>query len=101
MKIAVCIKRVPDMEVRFRIAASGKAVDDAGVKYDMGDFDTSLLQAEEFLRQEPGNAYVKRVAVVSACAVDDPATARKHYQDMDAQNQRIVARRCERFGVRL
>lgn len=69
--------------------------------YDMGDFDTSLLQAEAFLRQDPGNAYVKRVAVVSACAVDDAATARKYYQAMDERDQRIVAKRCERFGVRL
>lgn len=67
----------------------------------MGDFDSSLTQAEEFLRQDPGNAYVKRVAVVSACAVDDAVTARRYFQNMDAQNQRIVAKRCERFGVQL
>lgn len=69
--------------------------------YDMGDFDTSLTQAEEFLRQDPSNAYVRRVAVVSACAVDDAATARRYFQGMDAQDQRIVAKRCERFGVQL
>lgn len=69
--------------------------------YDMGDFDTSLTQAEELLRQDPGNAYVRRVAVVSACAVDDAATARRYFQGMDAQDQRIVAKRCERFGVQL
>jgi hypothetical protein len=69
--------------------------------YDMGDFDTSLTQAEEFLRQDPSNAYVKRVAVVSACAVDDAVTARRYLQDMDAQDQRIVTKRCARFGVQL
>jgi electron transfer flavoprotein beta subunit len=39
VKIAVCIKRVPEMDVRFRIAPSGLGVDEAGLKYDMGDFD--------------------------------------------------------------
>ena len=39
MKIAVCIKRVPEMDVKFRIAASGVAVDEAGLKFDMSDFD--------------------------------------------------------------
>jgi electron transfer flavoprotein beta subunit len=39
VKIAVCIKRVPEMDVKFRVAPSGTAVDEAGLKYDMGDFD--------------------------------------------------------------
>ena len=32
MKIAVCIKRAPDSETRFKIAASGTGIDEAGVK---------------------------------------------------------------------
>lgn len=39
MKIAVCIKRVPDMEGRFKIAPSGTGIDEAGLKFDMSDFD--------------------------------------------------------------
>ncbi|HET8635134.1 MAG TPA: electron transfer flavoprotein subunit beta/FixA family protein [Gemmatimonadales bacterium] len=39
MRIAVPIKRVPDTETRFTIAADGKSVDSAGLKYDMSDFD--------------------------------------------------------------
>jgi electron transfer flavoprotein beta subunit len=39
VKIAVCIKRVPEMDVKFKIAPSGLAVDEAGLKFDMGDFD--------------------------------------------------------------
>ena len=39
MKLAVCIKRVPDMEGRFKIAASGTGIDEAGLKFDMSDFD--------------------------------------------------------------
>ncbi len=39
MRIAVCVKRVPDMEQRFRVAPDGKSVDEAGIKFDMSDFD--------------------------------------------------------------
>jgi electron transfer flavoprotein beta subunit len=60
VKIAVCIKRVPDMETRFRIAASGAAVDEAGLKYDMSDFDgyavETALQLNE--KQGPGETVV-------------------------------------------
>ena len=60
MKIAVCIKRVPDMETRFKIASSGTAVDEAGLKYDMSDFDgyavETALQLNE--KQGPGETVV-------------------------------------------
>ena len=45
MRIAVCVKRVPDMDVRFRIAANGASVDEAGLKYDMNDFDSWAVEA--------------------------------------------------------
>ena len=44
MKIAVCLKRVPDMELRFAIAADRKSLDQAGLKYDMSDFDGYALE---------------------------------------------------------
>ncbi len=45
MKIAACIKRVPDMEGRLRIAADGRSVDEAGLKFDMSDFDGYAVEA--------------------------------------------------------
>ena len=45
MKIAVCIKRVPEMDVRFKIAANGAGVDEAGLKWDMSDFDGYAVEA--------------------------------------------------------
>jgi electron transfer flavoprotein beta subunit len=45
VKIAVCIKRVPDMDVRFRIAPSGAAVDESGLKFDISDFDGYAVEA--------------------------------------------------------
>ena len=44
MKIAVCIKRVPDMEMRFSISADHKSLDQSGLKYEMGDFDGYALE---------------------------------------------------------
>jgi electron transfer flavoprotein beta subunit len=44
LKIAVCIKRVPDMEMRFSIAADRKSLDQSGLKYEMGDFDGYALE---------------------------------------------------------
>ena len=56
MNIAVCIKRVPDMELRFSIAADRKSLDPAGLKYDMSDFDGYALEVALQLveRQGPG-----------------------------------------------
>jgi electron transfer flavoprotein beta subunit len=45
MKIAVCIKRVPDMDVRFNIAADGASIDETGLKFDMNDFDSWAVEA--------------------------------------------------------
>ena len=45
MKIAVLIKRVPDMESRFTVGADGKSVNDAGLKYDFSDFDGYAVEA--------------------------------------------------------
>jgi electron transfer flavoprotein beta subunit len=39
VKIAVCIKRVPDTEMGFAIAANRTSIDPAGLKFDLSDFD--------------------------------------------------------------
>ena len=54
MKIAVCIKRVPDMDMRFAIAADGKSLNPAGMKYDIADFDGYAVEAAlRFVEQSP------------------------------------------------
>lgn len=62
MKIAVCIKRVPEMDVKFRIAASGTAVDETGLKFDMSDFDG---YAVEFALQTTEQLGAGEVVVIS------------------------------------
>ena len=50
MKIAVCIKRVPDSEARVKIAPDGKSLDEAGVKLVMNPYDEFAV--EEALRRK-------------------------------------------------
>jgi electron transfer flavoprotein beta subunit len=60
VKIAVCIKRVPDVEVRFSIAAEGKSLNAGELKYDLSDFDGYAVEAALQLneKQGPGESVV-------------------------------------------
>jgi electron transfer flavoprotein beta subunit len=62
VKIAVCIKRVPVMEVKFSIAAGGTRVDETGLKYDVNDFDLWAVEAALQLKEK---ANAGEVAVFS------------------------------------
>lgn len=63
MKVAVCIKRVPDMDLRFAIAADGKGLDPAGLKYDIADFDGYAVEAALRLVEAAGTGEVVVVSV--------------------------------------
>ncbi len=54
MKIAVCIKRVPDTEMRFAIAGDGKSIDPAGLKFDLSDFDGYAVEVALRLNEKHG-----------------------------------------------
>jgi electron transfer flavoprotein beta subunit len=54
VKIAVCIKRTPDSESRFKIAASGAAIDETGLKFDMDDFAGYAVEAALQLNEKVG-----------------------------------------------
>jgi electron transfer flavoprotein beta subunit len=58
LKIAVCIKRVPDMDVRFKIGADGTSLDEAGLKYDINDFDAWAVEAALQLKEKAGSGEV-------------------------------------------
>jgi electron transfer flavoprotein beta subunit len=58
VKIAVCIKRVPDMESRFRIAGDGKSVDETGLKFDMSDFDGYAVEVALQITEKQGQGEV-------------------------------------------
>jgi electron transfer flavoprotein beta subunit len=53
MKIAVCIKRTPDSESRFKIAG-GTGIDEAGLKFDMDDFASYAVEVGLQLNEKQG-----------------------------------------------
>ncbi len=63
MRIAVCIKRVPDMDVKFRIAGHAKGVDETGLKYDMADFDGYAVEAALQMMEKEGAGEVVVVSL--------------------------------------
>jgi electron transfer flavoprotein beta subunit len=63
VKIAVCIKRVPDTEMRFSIAADGKSLDQAGLKYDISDFDGYAVEVALRLNEKQGPGETVVIAV--------------------------------------
>jgi len=63
VKIAVCIKRVPEMDVNFKIASSGKAVDESGLKWDMSDFDGYAVEAALQLTEKLGAGEVHVISL--------------------------------------
>ena len=63
MKIAVCIKRTPDSETRFRIGASNSAIDEAGVKFDMDDFASYAVEVALQTKEKSGSGEVVVFAV--------------------------------------
>jgi len=63
MKIAVCIKRTPDSESRFRIGAGGSAIDEAGLKFDMDDFASYAVEVALQLNEKQGPGETVVVAV--------------------------------------
>src|SRR5256885_15198299 len=58
MKIAVCIKRTPDSETRFRVGASSSAIDEAGVKFDMDDFASYAVEVALQTKEKAGSGEV-------------------------------------------
>ena len=63
MKIAVCIKRVIDMEMRFRVSGDGSSIDETGAKYDVNDFDMYAIEAALQLREKAGAGEVVVVSL--------------------------------------
>jgi electron transfer flavoprotein beta subunit len=55
MKIAVCIKRVPDTETRIKIGGDGVSIDEAGVKFILNPYDEFAVE-EALQRKEKAGA---------------------------------------------
>jgi len=68
VKIAVCIKRVIDMDTRFRVAGDGASIDETGAKYDVNDFDMYAIEAALQLRDKAGAGEAVVVSLGPAAA---------------------------------
>ncbi|HET9635576.1 MAG TPA: electron transfer flavoprotein subunit beta/FixA family protein [Gemmatimonadaceae bacterium] len=63
MKLAVCVKRVPDMDVRFRIGADNVSVDEGGLKFDLNDFDAWAVEAALQLKDKNAGSEVTVISL--------------------------------------
>jgi electron transfer flavoprotein beta subunit len=55
MKIAVCIKRVPDTESRIKVGADGVSIDETGIKFILNPYDEYAVE-EALQRKEKAGA---------------------------------------------
>jgi len=63
VKIAVCIKRVPDTEARIKIGADGKTIDESGVKFVLNPYDEFAVEEALRLKEKAGTGEVAVVAL--------------------------------------
>ncbi len=75
MKIAVCIKRVPDTETRVKVAADGKSLDEAGVKFILNPYDEFAVEEALQRKEQAGAGEVVVVALGPAAAQETIRTA--------------------------
>ena len=58
MKIAVCLKRVPDTETRIKIGPDGKSIDTDGVKFVLNPYDEYAIEEALTLKEQAGEGEV-------------------------------------------
>src|SRR3954447_9821375 len=75
MKIAVCIKRVPDSETRVKISADGKSLDEAGVKFVLNPYDEFAVEEALRRKEKAGNGEVVVFSLGPAAAQETIRTA--------------------------
>jgi electron transfer flavoprotein beta subunit len=63
VKIAVCIKRTPDSESRFKIGGSGAGIDETGLKFDLDDFASYAVEVALQLNEKQGPGETVAIAV--------------------------------------
>lgn len=75
MKIAVCIKRVPDSETRVKVSADGKSLDEAGVKFVMNPYDEFAVEEALRRKEKAGTGEVVVLCLGPAAAQETIRTA--------------------------
>ncbi|HEY7193570.1 MAG TPA: electron transfer flavoprotein subunit beta/FixA family protein [Gemmatimonadales bacterium] len=75
MKIAVCVKRVPDSEARVKISPDGKSLDEAGVKFALNPYDEFAVEEALRRKEKAGSGEVVVVSLGPAAAQETIRTA--------------------------
>jgi len=75
LKIAVCIKRVPDSETRVKIAPDGKSLDEAGVKFILNPYDEYAVEEALRRKERAGAGEVVVLSLGPAAAQETIRTA--------------------------
>ena len=75
MKIAVCIKRVPDSETRVKIGPDSKSLDESGVKFVVNPYDEFALEEALRRKEKAGAGEVAVFCVGPAAAQETIRTA--------------------------
>jgi len=75
MKIAVCLKRVPDTETRVKPSADGKTLDEAGVKFILNPYDEFAVEEALQRKEKAGAGEVVVLSLGPAAAQETIRTA--------------------------
>jgi electron transfer flavoprotein beta subunit len=75
VRIAVCVKRVPDTEARIKIGADGKSIDEAGVKFVLNPYDEYAVEEALRLKEKAGAGEVAVIALGGDAAQETIRTA--------------------------
>ena len=75
MKIAVCLKRVPDTTAKIVIGATRTAIDEAGVKFVPNPYDEFALEAAIALKEQAGAGETTVIAVGTDASQETLRTA--------------------------
>ena len=75
MKIAVCLKRVPDTTTKIVVAQDGKSIDENGVKFVPNPYDEYALEAALSLKEKAGGGETVVVSLGGDAAQETIRTA--------------------------
>jgi electron transfer flavoprotein beta subunit len=75
VKIAVCIKRVPDSETRIKIAADGRSIDESGVKFVLNPYDEFAVEEGLRRKEAAGSGEVVVISLGGDAAQETMRTA--------------------------
>jgi electron transfer flavoprotein beta subunit len=75
LKIAVCLKRVPDTTTKIVVAGDGKSIDESGVKFVPNPYDEYALEAAIGLKEKAGGGETTVLALGADTAQETIRTA--------------------------